>query len=109
MNLIDDVANDVLIAIFELPGLGVGDLTLELQNGNLIVKGERRLSNSLIYPQRSTGRGDLFGANPQRNAQETLQPTVLSVDEIRCGVFYRAIPVAAALQVSEPPFILLIS
>ena len=114
MDLVDDPTTNTLIAIFELPGIKTGDITLQIRDGNLIIMGERRpppavqqaltarqstnLPRNPISAADSLARGEMDmesedapGATPSIN---------VTIHELRFGQFYRAIPIPTGLKVS---------
>jgi HSP20 family molecular chaperone IbpA len=114
MDLVDDPTTNTLIAIFELPGIKTGDITLQIRDGNLIIMGERRpppavqqalatrqstnLPRNPISAADSLARGEMDTESD--DAAGTTRSISVTIHELRFGQFYRAIPIPTGLKVS---------
>lgn len=115
MDLVDDPIGNVLIAIFELPGVKTSDINLQIREGNLIIMGERRPPPS-VQQALAARRGAALPRNPvtaadslargemdteSDDASQPTPPMSVAVHELRFGQFYRAIPIPTGLKESD--------
>jgi len=111
MDLIEDRSANTLTAIFELPGVKTGDISLQIREGNLVITGERRAP---AIVQNALGMQKALPRNPIAAADELVagetyadSPTSsisiveLPVHELRFGTFYRALPVPCGIKESD--------
>ncbi|TEB26811.1 HSP20-like chaperone [Coprinellus micaceus] len=115
MDLVDDPTTNTLIAIFELPGIKTGDITLQIRDGNLIIMGERRpppavqqalatrqssnLPRNPISAADSLARGEMDAESD--DTAGTARSISVTIHELRFGQFYRAIPIPTGLKESD--------
>ncbi|KAH6910768.1 HSP20-like chaperone [Coprinopsis sp. MPI-PUGE-AT-0042] len=109
MVLLEDTSCHKLTAVFELPGVKTGDITLQIRGGNLIVAGERKPpaqlalalgSGSAPLPRNPIAAADDMAAGEAM--EEDNHPTIhIATHELRFGSFHRSIPVPEGLKESD--------
>lgn len=107
MDLINDPMSSKVTALFELPGIKSSDISLEIQNGQLVVFGKRHpppLSalqrsheNTNSQPSNADAAG-YMAVDDVANDQPNSHPD-LPVQELRYGTFRRAIRVSDGMKV----------
>lgn len=110
MDLVDDPSSDTFIAIFELPGIKTGDITLQIREGNLIIMGERRppaavqqalaARRSTNLPKNPLSAADSLAGGDMDSEEPSISMRV-TIHELRFGQFYRAIPIPVGLKESD--------
>jgi hypothetical protein len=95
MDFIDDPAQPILTAVFEIPGIKTNDISLHILNGHLVVSGERR------PPYNTTQQSEGSHQNTAENGIQAPKQTI-PIHELRFGVFRRAIRVPEGLKVRVP-------
>lgn len=96
MDLIDDPAESILTAVFEIPGIKTNDVSLRIIDGHLVVLGERRA------PYNTTQRSEPLPQDTSESGISASQ-TVIPIQELRFGTFRRAIRVPEGLKVFSFP------
>lgn len=92
MDLIDNPAESILTAVFEIPGLKTSDISLHILDGHLVLLGERRPAYTIT--QQSEGSS--------QDTEGTQVPRLtIPIQELRFGTFRRAILVPEGLKESE--------
>ncbi|KAI0767278.1 hypothetical protein C8Q74DRAFT_1279301 [Fomes fomentarius] len=90
MDLYDDPGNPEVTAMLEVPGMKADQLSLRIENGRLIVEGER------VCPRLHTSNSDTRDANsaPEPRADATAESapaTLYPTRELKYGKFRREI------------------
>jgi len=104
MDLIDDPSSSKYLAIFEVPGMKTENMTLQIHNGHLIVKGERKspyLKPSSDTDNKLSAATDASSEEATQVKKEDLPHITTPVQELRFGAFHRAIPVPKGIKVSN--------
>ncbi|TFK17685.1 hypothetical protein FA15DRAFT_675908 [Coprinopsis marcescibilis] len=108
MALVDDTNANKLTAVFELPGVKNGDISLQIQNGNLIVKGERRLpaivQNAFAAQQAALPRNPVSAADHLSSGDmdaDSPSGVKISMQEMRFGTFHRTLPIPEWVRESD--------
>jgi HSP20 family molecular chaperone IbpA len=108
MDLLDDPTTNTRIATFELPGIKVTDVTLQIQRGSLVIAGERRppqaVQKALESARTSLARNPVAAADSialgdMVDDSESNPAPSLALHELRFGQFGRAIPVPEGIKV----------
>ena len=94
MDLIDNPAESILTAVFEIPGMKTSDISLHILEGHLVVLGERR------PPYNITQQSE--GSSQDTEGNGTQRLTTIPIQELRFGAFRRAVLVPEGLKVSLP-------
>ena len=97
MELYDDGESARVTAVFELPGLRPGEVTVDVVDGRLVVGGERRARGPASVHQALSGdtRVALRGS-------QLLRPrATLQIGEIKYGYFRRVLAVPEGCKVSR--------
>lgn len=91
MDLIDDPAESILTAVFEIPGIKTSDISLHILDGHLVVLGERRpIYNTTQQTEPSSQDTENSTQAPKLN---------IPVQELRYGTFRRAILIPEGIKV----------
>jgi HSP20 family molecular chaperone IbpA len=111
MVLLEDTSCNKLTAVFELPGVKTGDITLQIRGGNLIVAGERKpppqlqaalaSGSSTTLPRNPVAAADDMAAGEAMEEDENHSTIHIATHELRFGSFHRSIPVPEGLKVSS--------
>ena len=96
MDLIDNPAESIFTAVFEIPGLKASDISLHILEGHLVVLGERRI------PYNITQQSEGSSQDAEGNGSQAPKLTTIPVQELRFGTFRRAVLVPEGLKVSLP-------
>ena len=94
MDLVDDPSSSALSAVFEIPGVKLNGISLQINDGNLVVRGERRPPYIITNSRQAVG-SDSAVCIPQSDNQSSRFP----VQELYFGYFYRSIPLPVGIQV----------
>jgi len=94
MDLIDDPAEPIFTAVFEIPGIKTSDISLHIVDGKLVVMGERRPSYNITQRSEPQPQGAPENSNPAPTSS-------IPVQELRFGTFRRAIRVPEGLKESD--------
>ena len=105
MDLCDDPESPLLTAMLEVPGMKADQLSVRIENGRLIVEGERS-GPRLHAHARASALGNTTGplsepmadAVPESSESATLYP----VRELKYGKFRREIALPVGVTVSSP-------
>jgi HSP20 family molecular chaperone IbpA len=93
MDLIDDPAESILTAVFEIPGIKTNDISLHILDGHLVVLGERRpMYNAMQQTEASSQDTENRAQAPKLN---------IPVQELRYGTFRRAILIPEGIKESD--------
>jgi len=94
MDFIDDRAESILTAVFEIPGVKTSDISLHILDGHLVVTGERRPTYNTTQQSE---------AQSQDTEESGAQAPKLStpIRELRFGSFRRAVQIPEGLKESE--------
>jgi len=95
MDLIDNPAETILTAIFEIPGLKTSDISLHILEGHLVVLGERQV------PYNITQQSEGLSQDAEGNGSQAPKLTTIPIQELRFGTFRRAVLVPEGLKESE--------
>ena len=109
MVLLEDDSCHKLTAVFELPGVKTGDITLQIRGGNLIVSGERKpptqlqlaLASPTALPRNPVAAADDMVAGDAMDTTEGSSSIHITTHELRFGSFHRSIPVPEGLKESD--------
>ncbi|PPQ65975.1 hypothetical protein CVT24_011192 [Panaeolus cyanescens] len=108
MDLIDDPSSSKLTAIFEIPGIKTGDITLNIRDGCLVVQGQRRYPYpknaqiSTTSPPKEKEPMQIDEKTPLlASIQDEKMPIKVPVQELRYGTFHRSIRVPAGTKESD--------
>lgn len=91
MDVCDDPEDVVITAMLELPGMKADQLSVRIENGQLIIEGERTGPHLHLH----TGSRNAASSEPTRQAQ-ALYP----VQEIKYGKFRREVKLPDGVTVS---------
>ncbi|KAF9467156.1 hypothetical protein BDZ94DRAFT_1249709 [Collybia nuda] len=86
MDIVDDPSCPRFVATFELPGVRHNEVTLQIQEGSLVVDGERRLR---VRSQSNTPQSSNNGASTQRDSLN--HKVRIPIQELRYGKFRRLV------------------
>jgi len=94
MDFIDDPAESILTAVFEMPGIKTNDISLHISDGHLVLSGERRPTYNTTQQSEAV---------PQVTAGNGVQAPKLAIpiQELRFGSFRRAIRIPEDLKESD--------
>ncbi|KAJ3503885.1 hypothetical protein NLJ89_g8233 [Agrocybe chaxingu] len=102
MDLIDDPRSPNFSAIFEIPGLRNSDISVQIQEGHLIVCGERRppyLQTILSQPSPPDSEAVSKDASEHMEVDSPASQAVrVPVQELRFGTFQRNIPIPKGIK-----------
>jgi HSP20 family molecular chaperone IbpA len=105
MDLVDDPTASRIVALFELPGIKSSDISLQIQEGHLVVFGTRS-PPTLDSLKREFG-SDSKSIKPQdedvdmKLGVSESEAVKVPVQELRYGSFYRAIRIPGDIQESD--------
>ncbi len=99
MELWDDGDSPVVTAIFELPGMGPDEVSVDVVDGRLIVSGERR-QRALSKASAAHGHTGVRLEDDDVSALVGGRSGVLQVRELKYGFFRRVLSVPAGCTVS---------
>ena len=117
MDLCDDPASSYIVATLELPGLKQEDMSVRIENAELVVQGERRFRSLAHSPSRSlatspdldrnaalgSGSNALVRARSAEPATANVAhpelPHGYTTQEIKYGMFERRVALPAGTQV----------
>jgi HSP20 family molecular chaperone IbpA len=104
MDLVDDPSSSNLSAVFEIPGVKLNGLSLQINNGSLVVRGERRPPYNITTSLRAAGpHAPIDSASGNASAtgfsQNDNQSPSFPVQELYFGDFYRSIPLPVGIKV----------
>jgi HSP20 family molecular chaperone IbpA len=101
MDLVDDPSSSNLSAVFEIPGVPLNGLSLQIHEGALVLRGERRPPYNFTPIQGGSSHTPINAS--LQNASEivhTENPTPkFAVKELYFGDFRRSIPLPAGIKV----------
>ena len=92
MDFIDDPAESILTAIFEIPGIKTNDILLHISDGHLVLSGERRPTYN------TTQQSEAIPQGTAGNGIQVPKPTI-PIQELRFGTFRRAIRIPEDIKV----------
>jgi HSP20 family molecular chaperone IbpA len=100
MDLVDDPSSSNLSAVFEIPGVPLNGLSLQIHEGALVLRGERRPPYNFTPIQGGSSHTPINAS--LQNASEivhTENPTPkFAVKELYFGDFRRSIPLPAGIK-----------
>ncbi len=98
MELWDDGNSGVVTAVFELPGMGPDEVSVDVVDGRLIVSGERR---QRALSKASTAHGHTGARSEDEDASPLVgRSGILQVRELKYGFFRRVLSVPTGCKVS---------
>ncbi|KAI0718575.1 HSP20-like chaperone [Cerioporus squamosus] len=100
MELWDDGGNPLITAVFELPGMGPNEVSVDVVDGRLVISGERRQhARSQAY----AAHGDIGAGDEDDNASGFVmgRSCVLRVRELKYGFFRRVVAVPAGCTTKD--------
>lgn len=97
MYLIDNPAESIFSAVFEIPGLKTCDISLHILDGHLVVFGQRRPPYNI--PQQSEG----LSQDAEGNGAQAPKLTTIPIQELRfqVGTFRRALLIPESLAIAS--------
>jgi len=114
MDICDDPASPHITATFELPGVKREEIKLNIHEGNLIVRGERRSRLTPLTTRPSNGisslpvhpisAADTIASGEMMETDAIALPVKYPVQEVRYGKFHRAVALPQGAKVSSLPF-----
>jgi len=103
MDLVDDPSSSSLSAVFEIPGVKLNGLSLQINDGNLVVRGERRPPYNITHPRQAVAPNTSIDSAGNTSAagisQNDNQSPRFPVQELYFGDFYRTIPLPVGIKV----------
>lgn len=99
MDFIDNPAESILTAVFEVPGIKTNDISLHISNGHLVLSGERRPTYN------TTQQSEALPQDTSVNNNRAPRLTV-PIQELRFGRFRRAIRIPEDIKVKSSFLIL---
>lgn len=110
MEIFDDPDSPTIVAQVEVPGMKTDDVSLQIQDGRLVVAGERRPTfaigelrdgDPLPVPQEDSNTAEARGTEDKASTPPPAPKSKFPVQELRYGKFTREIYIPAGLQVHE--------
>ena len=114
MDLCDDPASPFITAMLEVPGMKADQLSVRIENGQLIVEGRRNgpslHASALPIPAQSASHARPpsdpnqaeGGADPMSAAEDAALAALYPVRELKYGKFRREIQLPTGVNVSVP-------
>ena len=101
MDLVDDPSSSNLSAVIEIPGVQLSGLSLQIRDGTLVLRGERRPPYNFTPIQGGSSHTPIDDVSSQstENAHIGNQLPKFPVKELYFGDFQRAIPLPAGIKV----------
>lgn len=94
MDLCDDPASPRVVAMLELPGLKQDDISVRIEDGTLVIQGERRFHN-LVHPSASPSPPSALQLHEGNTAG---LPRGYHAQEIKYGMFHRTLALPPGTQ-----------
>jgi len=111
MDICDDPASPNITATFELPGVKREEIKLNIHEGNLIVRGERRSRLTPLTTRPSNGisslpvhpisAADTIASGEMMETDAIALPVKYPVQEVRYGKFHRAVALPQGAKHSD--------
>jgi HSP20 family molecular chaperone IbpA len=100
MDLVDDPSSSNLSAVFEIPGVPLSGLSLQIHEGALVLRGERRPPYNFTPIQGGSSHSPIDASLPTASeiAHTENQTPKFGVKELYFGDFRRSIPLPAGIK-----------
>ena len=107
MDFVDDPSSSDLFAVFEIPGVPLSGLSLQIHEGTLVLRGERRPSYNFTPIQGASSHTPVGASleSATEIAQTENQTPKFPVKELYFGDFRRSIPLPAGIKVINQDFL----
>jgi len=103
MDLVDDPSSSNLSAVIEIPGVQLSGLSLQIRDGTLVLRGERRPPYNFTAIQGGSSHTPIDDASSQSTseiAHTENQIPKFPVKELYFGDFQRSIPLPTGIKVT---------
>jgi HSP20 family protein len=117
MDVCDDPASPNIVATFELPGVKREEIKLNIHEGQLIVRGERRSrltpltttpsESASSLPRHPISAADAIASGEMMETDAVAPRVTHPIQEVRYGKFQRAVPLPPGAKVSSLHLVLL--
>jgi HSP20 family molecular chaperone IbpA len=106
MDYVDDPTSSNLYAVFEIPGVPLSGLSLQIHEGTLVLRGERQPPYNLTPTQGGSSHSPIDASSESASeiVRAEYQTPKFPVKELYFGDFRRSIPLPAGIKVINHDF-----